>query len=41
MKTKCERPSVEAAADIITYLLKFPRVGLRNSRFKQPYLFIY
>ena len=39
MKTKCGRPSVEAATNTIKDLLKFTIV--RNSHFKHPYLFIY
>src|SRR6218665_2059764 len=38
-KTKCERPSVEAATNTITDLLKFAFV--RNSHFKHAYLFIH
>src|SRR6218665_498001 len=39
MKTKCERPSVEAATNTIKDLLKFAIV--RNSHFKHLYLFIH
>jgi len=38
-RPKCERPSVEAATDTITDLLKFVRV--HNSLLKHSYLFIY